>query len=172
MNLYSNKVSQKVREIIVSLTFYFLFIFLLLSTVMDIHPQEAQYYLELIHRDNQNILLSIKVLPKEIFYLEYTNSRDLNPVIDVFQVEENGYFYLLEERFPYYGVGQEYHSSKDIYFEEGMVVVKLNKKINRLPLRVAYTVPQILKIRDEEYLLSHFAEGGEPLDIQIIRRGG
>jgi hypothetical protein len=139
---------------------------------MDIYPKEVQYYLELIQRDNQRILLSTEVFPEEIFYLKYTNSRDLNPIIDVFQVGENCYFFLLEERFPYYGVGQEYHPSKDIYFEEGMVVVKLNKKMKRLPFRVAYTVPQILKIRGEEYLLNHFAEGGAPLDIQIVRRGG
>ena len=126
--------------------------------VIDVHSQEIHYYLELIHRDNHKILLSIEVFPEEIFFLEYTNSRDLNTVIDVFQVEENGYFYLLEERFPYYGVGQEYHPSKDIYFEEGMVVVKLNKKMKKLPFRAAYTVPQILKVGDEEYLINHFVE--------------
>jgi hypothetical protein len=164
----------RVREISISLTLTFLFIHLFFLVGMGISscPQEVQYFLEVIHRNNQTSLLVFEVYPEEYFYLEYTNSRDLNPVIDVFQVAEEGYFYLLEERYPWYGVGQEYHQSKEIYFKDGMVVVKPNKKMKRLPLRVAYTVEQILKVKKQEYLLSNLAERGEPIDILITVQGG
>jgi len=175
--LYVNRIRKRVRETEISLTLYFLFIlFIFLFSLINIiafacHP-EVKYLLEVIHGNNQKCLLSVQVFAGERFRLEYINSRDLNPVIDVFQVAEEGYFYLLEERFPWYGVGQEYHQSKEIYFEDGLVVVKLNKKLKKLRLRVAYTVEQILKVKNQEYLLSHLAESGEPLDILITVKGG
>lgn len=145
--------------------------FLLINIIAFACPSEAKYLLEVIHGNHQECLLSLPVFAGESFYLEYINSRDLNPVIDVFQVAEDGYFYLLEERFPWYGVGQEYHQSKEIYFEDGLVVVKVNKKLKKLRLRVAYTVEQILKVKNQEYLLSNLAESGEPLSILITIKG-
>lgn len=117
-------------------------------------------------------MLTIEVCYGEIFFYKYTNSRDLNPIIDVFQVRDDGYFYLLEERFPWYGVGQEYHKLKDIYYEDGMVVVKLNKEFKVLTLRIAYTVEQRLKIKDMEYIINDLAKSGEAIDILIEVKGG
>jgi hypothetical protein len=173
--LYVNKNEKKrASETMISLALYFLFIFFFLLTVMAInaYSQEAHYFLEVIHRDDQKNLLALEVFPEEIFYLEYTNSRDLNPVIDVFQVGVGSDFYLIEERYPWYGVGQECHPSKEIIFEDGMVVVKLNKKLKKLPLRIAYTVEQILKVRNQEYSLNHLAESGDPIDVLITVKGG
>lgn len=174
MNLYVNKLNNKVRERIISLTLIFLLTFLFLgdSWKLTANLEEEHYYLKIVHNKTQETLLQIAVSNKEIFYLQYTNSRDLNPVIDVFQVGKNGYFFLLEERYPWYGVGQEYHQEKDIIFKEDMVVVRLNKEMKILPLRVAYTVKQILKIKDKEYLLNSLAKAGEAVDLLIEKRGG
>jgi len=169
------KSKEKGREIYkIFLPLAFLFIVLFLLTVIEISacPSEVKYFLEVIHRDNQEILLSIQVFPKDYFYLEYTNSRDLNPIIDVFQIGEESYFYLLEERYPWYGVGQECHPSKEIYFDGIMVVIKIQQKIKKLPLRIAYTVEQRLKVKNQEYLLNNLADSGEPIDIIVTDKGG
>ena len=158
----------------ISLTLLFLLLlcFLWVSIIIHASPQGVHYFLKIIKRDNQVSLLSIEVCYDEIFYLVFTNSRDLNPIIDVFQVGEKGYFYLLEERYPWYGVGQEYHQSKDIFFEDGMVVVRLNKEMKILPLRVAYTVEQILKVNNKQYWLNSLAKSGEAIDLLVEVKGG
>jgi hypothetical protein len=159
---------------VISLTLLFLFLlcFLWASIIISGSLQSVHYFLKVIKRDSQVTLLSIEVCYDDIFYLEYINSRDLNPIIDVFRVGGKGYFYLLEERYPWYGVGQEYHQSKDIFFEDGMVVVRLNKEMNILPLRVAYTVEQILKVNNKQYLLNSLAKSGEAIDLLVEVKGG
>ncbi len=163
---------REIYIISLSLTFLFIFLFLLAGIGISACSSEVKYFLEVIHRDNQETLLSIQVYPKDNFYLEYTNSRDLNPIIDLFQIGEEGYFYLLEERYPWYGVGQECHPSKEIYFDGEMVVIKIQQKIKKLPLRIAYTVEQILKVKNQEYLLNNLADSGEPIDIIVTDKGG
>lgn len=167
-----NEKGRGIYRISLPLAFLFIFLFLLAGTEINGYSSEIKYFLEVIHRGNQETLLSIRVYPKDNFYLEYTNSRDLNPVIDLFQIGEEGYFYLLEERYPWYGVGQESHPSKEIYFEHEMVVVKINQKIDKLPLRIAYTVKQVLKFKNQEYLLNSLADSGEPIDIIVTDKGG
>lgn len=168
---------ERVREILISLTLNFLlslFIFLILVTPINTLAcnREVRYFLEVIHRNQQESLLSVEVYPEEYFYLEFTNSRDLNPVIDVFRVEKDGDFCLVEERFPWYGVGQEYHPSRNMSYDEGWVVVKVNQLLPKLSLRIAYTVEQVLKVRNQEYLLNDLAESGTPIEIVIRMKGG
>lgn len=174
MSGYNKENIERVREIKNSLTLIFLLTVFFLLMGMEIRGVnlELKYFLEIIHRDSQERLFSVQVYPEEKFYLEYTNSRDLNPIIDVFQVGSEGSLHLIEERYPWYGVGQECHPSKEIFFKDGMVVVKMNQKMRELPIRVAYTVKQILRIRDQEYPLHLFADSGKPLTILITIQGG
>ena len=166
------KRSREIYIISLLLTFEFIFVFLLVGTRISARSSDVKYFFELIHGENQEILLSVQVYPEENFYLEYTNSRDLNPIIDVFRVGKAGYFYLIEERYPWYGVGQECHPSREIYFEDGMVVVKIHQEMKKLSLRVAYTVNQVIRINKNTYQLNQFAESGDPLDILITVKGG
>lgn len=168
----SDEKGRGINIISLPLTFLFILLFLLAGIEISACSSEVKYFLEVIHRDSQETLLSIQVYPKDNFYLEYTNSRDLNPILDVFQIGEEGYFYLLEERYPWYGVGQECHPSKEIYFDGKMVVIKIQQKIKKLPLRVAYTVEQILKVKNQEYLLNNLADSGEAIDIIVTDKGG
>jgi hypothetical protein len=167
--LYVNREIKKAREIFISLAFCFFIIniFFLNSTAISTCQGQNQYFLEIINSDSSDRLLSVKVEAEEFFYLEYNNSRDLNPVIDKFRIGVDGYIYLVEERYPWYGVGQECHPSRDIIFDDGMVVVKLNKKLGKLQLRVAYTVEQYLKIKNKIYLLSSIAKSGESIELHI-----
>lgn len=149
----------------------FIVFFCLFNSDISACDAEISYYLEIINGNSQEKVLSVKVYPQDHFYLEYTNSRDLNQVIDVFSVGKDGEFNLIEERYNWYGVGQEYHTSKNISYDEGWVVVKVNQKLQKLSLRVAYTVEQFLKVNSKEYLLSCLAQKGEPVDIRISVKG-
>lgn len=171
--MYVNKNDKGVRELI-SLTLLFVLILYFSGYNLIAHScsPEKHCFLKIISKESGATLLTIEVCYGEIFFYKYTNSRDLNPIIDVFQVRDDGYFYLLEERFPWYGVGQEYHKLKDIYYEDGMVVVKLNKEFEVLTIRVAYTVEQKLTIKDIDYIINDLAKSGEAIDILIEIKGG
>jgi len=106
------------------------------------------------------------------FYLEYINSKDLNPVYDTFEIREDGIFCLLTEEYPWYGVGQECHTSKDIKYSDKLVVVNVNREMKILPLRVAFTVEQKIKYKEREFILSSLANRGDPIDIIIATEGG
>lgn len=174
MNLFANKEMKKARENIFSLAFWLFIIcyILSISALISACQSENHFVLEIVQKDNMDKVLSIKVEPEEIFYLEFRNSRDLNPIIDKFKIGTDGSFYLVEERYPWFGVGQECHPSRDITHEDGMVVVKLNKKLEKLPLRVAYTVDQILKVKNKNYLIGSIAEKGKAIEICISIKGG
>ena len=173
MNLYVNKKGKRVREL-----FFLTLLFLLILYLSGHNPiahassSEKHYFLKVISQENKATLLTIEVCSEEVFFYEYTNSRDLNPIVDVFQVKEDGNLCLLEERYLWFGAGQEYHKLKDIHYEDGMVVVKLNREVKVLTVRVAYTVEQKLKIKDKDYLLNNLAKSGEAIDILIEINGG
>lgn len=167
--MYVNKEIKKAREIFISLAFWYLIINLFFSngTVTIACQNEKQYFLEIVHSDSLYKLLSVKVEAEEFFYLEYKNSRDLNPIIDKFKIGEDGNIYLIEERYPWFGVGQECNPSRDIIFDDGMVVVRLNKKLEKLQLRVAYSVEQFLRLKNKIYSLSSIAKSGESIELHI-----
>jgi len=118
---------------------------------------QIQYYLEIINRKNDSILVKIEVTVGDKFYLEYINSKDLNPVYDTFEIREDGIFCLLTEEYPWYGVGQECH---------------VNREMKVLPLRVAFTVEQKIRYKEREFILSSLVNRGDPIDIIIATEGG
>lgn len=163
---------KEIREtILVSLIIFFV-LFILYFIKNEIVNTETKYYLEIINRKNSDILVKIEVSVRDKFYLEYINSRDLNPIIDTFEVKESGKFTLLTEEYPWYGVGQEYHISKNIKFTDKMVIVNVNREMEKLSLRVAFTVEQKIKYKDREFILSSLANMGDPVDIIIANEGG
>jgi len=133
---------------------------------------QIQYYLEIINRKNDSILVKIEVTVGDKFYLEYINSKDLNPVYDTFEIREDGIFCLLTEEYPWYGVGQECHTSKDIKFTDKLVIVNVNREMKVLPLRVAFTVEQKIRYKEREFILSSLVNRGDPIDIIIATEGG
>jgi hypothetical protein len=148
------------------------FIIIISSFINNEENHQTQYYLEVINRKNDSILVKIEVTVGDKFYLEYINSRDLNPVFDTFEIKEDGVFCLLTEEYPWYGVGQEFHASKDIRYSDKLVIVNVNKEMKILPLRVAFTVEQKIRCNGEEYILSSLADGGDPVDVIITTDEG
>lgn len=132
---------------------------------------QTQYYLEIINRKNNSILVKIEVAVGDKFYLEYVNSKDLNPIFDTFEIREDRIFCLLTEEYPWYGVGQEFHASKNIKFTDKLVIVNVNREMKVLPLRVAFTVEQKIKYKEREFILSSLTDKGEPVDIIITTEG-
>lgn len=156
---------------LVSLIIFFLFLNLYFIK-NEVVNAETKYYLEIINRKNNNILIRVEVSIGDKFYLEYINSRDLNPIIDTFEIRENGIFCLLTEEYPWYGVGQECHTSKDIKFSDKLVIVNVNREMKKLSLRVAFTVEQKIRYKEREFILSSLTDKGDPIDIVIATEGG
>ncbi len=157
--------------IVVSLIIFFIFLNLSFMENEEVNAR-TKYYLEIIDRKNNNILLKIEVFVGDKFYLEYINSRDLNPIIDTFEIRENRIFCLLTEEYPWYGVGQECHISKDIKFSDKLVIVNVNREMEKLSLRVAFTVEQKIRCKEREFILSSLTGRGDPVDIIIATEGG
>ena len=148
-----------------------IFFIIILSLINNKENNQIQYYLEIINRKNDSIAVKMEVSVGDKFYLEYINSRDLNPIIDIFEVIEGGKFCLLTEEYPWYGVGQEYHASKDIKFTDKLVIVNVNREMEKLSLRVAFTVEQKIKYKEKEFILSSLTNKGDPVDIIIDTKG-
>ncbi len=164
--------SRIIREtFLVSLIIFFIFSNLHFPK-NEVVNAETRYYLEIINRKNNNILVKIEVSVGDKFYLEYINSRDLNPIIDTFEIREDGIFCLLTEEYPWYGAGQECHTSKDIKYSDKLVIVNVNREMKILPLRVAFTVEQKIKYKEREFILSSLTDRGDPIDIIIATEGG
>jgi len=156
-----------IRETLkVSLIIFFIFLNLYFIKSEAINT-ETKYYLEVVNKKSGIVLIKIEVSFGDKFYLEYVNSRDLNPIIDTFAIREDGIFCLLTEEYPWYGVGQEYHASKDIKFTDKLVIVNVNKEMKKLSLRVAFTVEQKIKYKEKEFILSALTNKGDPVDIII-----
>jgi len=149
-----------------------IFFIIILYFINNKENNQIQYYLEIINRKNDSIVVKMEVSVGDKFYLEYINSRDLNPIIDTFEVIEGGKFYLLTEEYPWYGAGQEYHASKDIKYSDKLVIVNVNREMKILPLRVAFTVEQKIKYKEREFILSSLTDRGGPIDIIIATEGG
>lgn len=151
-----------------------LIIFFIITILYFINNKnnQIQYYLEIINRKNDSILVKIEVAVGDKFYLEYINSKDLNLVYDTFEIREDGIFCLLTEEYPWYGVGQECHTSKDIKYLDKLVVVNVNKEMKVLPLRVAFTVEQKIRYKEREFFLSSLTDRGNLVDIIITTEEG
>jgi len=147
------------------------FIITILYFVNDKENNQTQYYLEIINRKNDSILVKIEVAVGDKFYFEYINSKDLNPVYDTFEIREDGIFCLLTEEYPWYGAGQECHTSKDIRYSDKLVIVNVNREMKILPLRVAFTVEQKIRYKEREFILSSVTDRGDPIDIIIATEG-
>ena len=154
---------------LVSLIIFFIII---LYFINNKENNQIQNYLEIVNRENDSVLVKIEVAVGDKFYLEYINSKDLNPVYDTFEIREDGIFCLLTEEYPWYGVGQEFHAYKDIKFTDKLVIVNVNREMKILPLRVAFTVEQKIKYKEREFILSSLTDKGDPVDIIIVTEGG
>jgi hypothetical protein len=154
------------------IVFLIIFFITILYFINNKENHQTQYYLEIINGKDDSILVKIEVAVGDKFYLEYINSKDLNPVFDTFEIREDGIFCLLTEEYPWYGAGQECHTSKDIKYSDKLVIVIVNREMKVLPLRVAFTVEQKIRYKEREFILSSLTDRGDPVDIIITTDEG
>jgi len=156
---------------IVSLIIFFIILNIYFIKSTDSNA-EVKYYLEIISKKSNKILIKTGVSIGDKFYLEYTNSRDLNIIIDTFEVKEGENFCLLTEKYQWFGAGQESHVSKDIKFTDKWVIVTLNREMQKLSLRVAFTVEQKIRHKEKEFILSSLTDRGDSIDLIITSERG
>lgn len=51
------------------------------------------------------------------------------------------------------------------------MIVKVNREMKKLSLRVAFTVEQKIRYKGEEYILSSLTNKGDLIDIIIVTEG-
>ncbi len=130
------------------------------------HPT-APYALA-IYNQEEKLLYSAAVSPEEIVTLRYRHSSDGTPVVQIFQVGENGTLDLLEEQYSWFGAGLEHGSGHRFTYEGDTVRVSgYDRKFSELFIRVARTVPQELEVGGEILQLTDLAPGGSRLLLRI-----
>ncbi len=139
-----------------------------LAIVLGKHPNPS-YYL-VIYNEHQDQLYEIETYPGEEVVLSYRHSSDGTPVVQIFEVKEDGYLHLFEEQYSWYGAGLEHGSGYDFSFEGDTVRVRgYDRMFSELFIRVARTVPQELEVSGKVVQLSDLAPGGARLLVQIIK---
>lgn len=130
------------------------------------HPN-APYALKIYNQEDV-LLYSTAVSPEEVITLRYRHSSDGTPVVQIFQVGENGTLDLLEEQYSWFGAGLEHGSGHHFTYEGDTVRVSgYDRKFSELFIRVARTVPQELELGGESLQLADLAPGGSRLLLKI-----
>jgi len=127
--------------------------------------------LQILRHPEDELLRQIPVKPGDLFRLDYTHSSDGTPVLDVFRVEEDGSFVLLEEQYAWYGAGLESHPRAAISFQGDRTRVTVNRRMQGLLLRVGRVSRQVIRSGDTRIVLAELAPGGTLLKIRIARPG-
>ncbi len=131
------------------------------------HP--TAHYLTFYKGYTDEAIYQLQVEPGEILILNYIHSSDRTPVTALFEIQEDGLL-LLEEKYSWYGAGLESGTNLEFTFEADEVSVSgYDRFFERLPLRVARTVPQEVVLKDQgiSISLNHLAPGGTLLVIVI-----
>lgn len=128
-------------------------------------------FLQILRHPEGGILREIPVRPGDVFQLKYTHSSDGTPVLDLFRVQEDGGFVLLEEQYEWYGAGLESHPRAVISFTGDRTRVTVNRRLQELLLRVGRVSRQEILAGGDRIVLAELAPGGCLLRIRIARRG-
>lgn len=126
--------------------------------------------LQILRYPEGDLLWQVPVRPGECFRLQYTHSSDGTPVRDVFRVEEDGHFVILEEHYLWYGAGLESHPQAIISFDGDYTRVTVNRRHDQLLLRVGRVSNQEILSGDSRISLAELAPGGSLIRIRIAKR--
>ncbi len=143
--------------------------FLILHARVERHPNSSLYLnIYLFNHNSEKLLYTQTVQDEQEVILSYIHSSDLTPVKQVFRVNKNESLDLLEERYRWYGAGLEYGSGYEVNYEDGWIVITgYDRSFAVLPIRVAATVNQTLKIGPDLIVLSELASPGSSLFLKV-----
>lgn len=135
--------------------------------------RDSSFLLRVESLDSGEVLLDLPVRPGDQIYLDWIHSSAKTPILDTFQVGNNGEMILAEEDYQWYGAGLEFMD-----YGEVCVVPKgkdtktvLKRHFPYLLLRVGWVANQKLSVNDRTVPLNEIAEGGELLKIWIVAAG-
>ncbi len=126
--------------------------------------------LQILRYPEGDLLWQVPVRPGEFFRLQYTHSSDGTPVRDIFRVEEDGHFVILEEHYLWYGAGLESHPQAIISFDGDYTRVTVNRRLEQLLLRVGRVSNQQILSGYTRIALTELAPGGSLILIRIAKR--
>ncbi|MBO8141291.1 MAG: DUF1850 domain-containing protein [Firmicutes bacterium] len=111
---------------------------------------------------------AVPVNPGQWVRLRYVHSADRTPVESWFRVSGDPLGLVLEEeRYAWYGAGLEFYGPDSMEWETGWVVVRPDRHLSRLPLRVAGTVEQELCAGKARVRLNDLASFGQSLIVEV-----
>lgn len=147
--------------------------FLILFLWMGRHPYPFLclniYHVEEGNRETH--LHSMPVMWGDEVILRYIHSADGTPVEQYFLIGEDGALDLVEERYKWYGAGLEFGSDYTVTYADGWVRVSgYDRSFRELPIRVAATVPQELRVNEQAIFLSDLAPAAARLLVKVERR--
>jgi len=132
--------------------------------------QATGLVLRIVRHPEGNLLWQRPVAPGDLFVLDYTHSSDGTPVRDIFRVERDGTFVLLEEQYLWYGAGLESHPQAAVSFEGERTRVMVNRRLPHLLIRVGRVSNQAIRSGDARAALADLAPGGSLLQLHIVKR--
>lgn len=130
--------------------------------------RDGQWRVVLTDGDVGAELWSAPVAKGEVVVYSYTHSSDKTPVESWLTVvgPDDG-FIVQRERYMWYGAGLEYRSDFGVVWEDGWVVVHVNRPLASLVLRVAGTVEQRLTVGVVEVELGQLAPYGRRVLLEV-----
>ena len=123
--------------------------------------------LQILLHPEGDLLRQVPVRPGDLFRLEYIHSSDGTPVRDIFRVEKDGHFVILEEHYLWYGAGLESHPQAIISFDGDCTRVTVNRNLQQLLLRIGRVSNQVILLGDTRIALAELAPGGRLILIRI-----
>lgn len=132
--------------------------------------RDSSFLLRVESLDREEVLLDLPVRPGDQICLDWIHSSAKTPVLDTFQVGDNGEMILVEEDYQWYGAGLEFmdHGEVCVIPKGKDTRTVLKRSFPYLLLRVGWVANQKLTVNDRTIPLNEIAEGGELLRMWIV----
>lgn len=150
--------------------FLFLVVILTLSTVYFWQVSTSlEYSLTMVNMKTGQMIMKVPVLEGESFQIHYIHSVDRLPVQETFKVNQ-GNLVLDQVRWMSFGAGLGYMGQGELKVEgEWIIIEKMNRRLDSLPLRVGTIADHCLVYRGEEYPLRNYVEGMDLVQFAIAK---
>lgn len=145
-------------------------VILSIATSGCIEGDDSSFLLRVESPERGEVFLDLPVRSGEQIYLDWIHSSAKTPILDTFQVGNNGEMILVEEDYQWYGAGLEFMNHGEVCVTPKGKDTKtvLKRRFPYLLLRVGWVANQKLTVNDTTIPLNEIAEGGELLRIWIV----
>jgi len=146
----------------------------MLEGVLNSQISDSVWFLEVsrvIDKSKKIVILREEVNSGDSFSIKYTHSVQLTPVEEIFTISKSGEIVLSWTIFESVGFGlPDLTLESKFLIENGKVILyDINKKIDKIFLRVSFLNNHFLIIKEKEINLRDIAEGGDLIEIEILK---